>query len=783
MSWAKKIFSFSFSFIFILFCFLLFYFILFFAPFEYKNKNLLENISFSQEVYGRNNDLLRLTLSKDEKYRIKGSIKEVAPHFVQATLLYEDKYFYSHFGVNPFSLLRAFAQTYILQMRTIGASTISMQTARILFDIKSNTLQGKLHQIWKALQLEYYFSKDEILEAYLNLAPYGGNIEGIFAASRIYFQKNAYELLLSESLALAIIPQNPNRRNPLNGKDFNRVRALFEEKWQLVYPQYAFAQVPLNVYSTKDLPFLAPHFSLHVLQNNNEELKQYTSLDSQAQKIFENTIKAFTGRGALYGIENAAALLVHVPSMEARAYVGSADFYNKEIEGENNALDVPRSPGSTLKPFIYALALEQGIIHEGSILLDIPKSFSDYNPENFNAEYSGPLSAQKALKMSRNIPAINLSRQINSPDLYDFLKKAHVDLKEEKEHYGLSLVLGGAEIKALEIAELYAMLLNQGLFEKISFYKNKRNSAEYLLSKEASALALKMLKDAQSFQSPYGKIPLYIKTGTSNAYRDAWAVGAIGEYILLVWVGNFDNSSNPYFIGAKTALPLFYDLSKALLNYTNTFDLLEENIRKSDLTEIEICADTGDVNLNLCPKEKGKRNKTIFAIPGKTPIRDTGFLRSILVDRRTNLRTCQKTLENNDYVDEIIAEFWPSDMQRYYKEVGVYKKAPPPFDVESLNNPLCKPKEDKKSRPIIESPKEGVVYTINENNPAIALTASINYDSAFAFWFVNNNFMGQVERDNYLIYYPKKEDGETLEVVVQDIYGRHAKMTLNLHFE
>ncbi len=736
------------------------------APYPYKDRVLLDGVSFSRQVFDNNEKLLRLTLSEDDKYRIYSTINDISPQFIEAVILYEDRYFYNHFGVNPISLFRAAYETYLKKSRTIGASTITMQTARLVFDLKSNTFEGKLLQIWRALQMDFHHSKKEILETYLNLAPYGGNIEGVSAASRIYFKKNARSLTTSESLALAIVPQNPNARNPYKGQDFNRVRALFEEKWTKVYPQYKMANKPLEVYSTKDIPFLAPHLSQRLLMDNTQESITAT-LDFYIQRTIEKTIQAFTRRGHLYGINNASALLVHTPTMEVKAYVGSADFHSAEIEGENDALNIRRSPGSTLKPFIFALAMEQGLIHEGTILLDIPSSFGDYNPENFNQEYSGPLPAQQALKLSRNIPAINLAAKLDSPDLYDFLKSAQVDFKENREHYGLSLVLGGAELKATELASLYSMLLNQGLYEPLVFEKNKRIVSPIpLLSKESSAITLTMLEDENIINTRSGKIPLRIKTGTSNGFRDAWAVGTLGEYVLLVWIGNFNNVGNPHFIGNELAVPLFTDISLALAKNLKITDILKENIKNSTIREIQICSESGDINTALCPN---KPQSNIYIIPGKTPIKDTGILKKILVDTRTKLRVCQKTIENKDFVEERIAEFWSNDMQKYFKEVGIYKDAPPPFDLVSLKDPLCQPINEDSFNPIIENPKENIVYHINSTTPNLSLSASVNYDSAWVYWFVDGKFIAQKEAHIPLEYVPHKE---FFTVTAIDTFGR-----------
>ncbi len=767
----------------ILFCLGLFLWLcLHFSPYPYKDTTLLSDTSFSRQVLDKNNNLLRLTLSEDEKYRLYGTLEEVNANTQKALLLYEDKHFYRHFGVNPFSLVRAFYTSFIKKDRIVGASTISMQTARLLFGLKTTTIKGKLKQIWYALLLEYHHTKHEILQAYFNLAPYGGNIEGIFAASRIYFHKTASNLTLDEVLALVPIPQNPSKRNPF-AKDFEKIRSLFYDKWLEHFPEYIMNNQALSVYSIKDIPFLAPHFTQNVLEQS-EKNTMTTSLESHIQKQVEQSISAFVHRHGLYGIHNAAALLVHAPSMEIKAYVGSANYYNESIDGQVDALIARRSPGSTLKPFIYALAMEQGLIHEGTVLLDIPLSFSGYNPENYNAEYSGPLSAQKALILSRNIPAVNLASKLENPNLYEFLIQAKVELLQSEEHYGLSLVLGGAEVEALELARLYAMLINQGLEEDLIFeiepeQEQKQEQVYSLLSKEVAAITLHMLEHDQYYlQTRKGTIPLRLKTGTSNGFKDAWTVGQVGEYVLLVWIGNFDNTSNVHFTGRELAVPLFTEIAHALTRLITFSDPLAQQIENMDIRKIEICTDTGDIDTSLC---KDKAKSSIYFIPGLSPQRATGILRPLLIDKRTNERVCRKTLENQAFIEEEIGEFWSSEAQYYFQQAGIYKNSPPPFKFEDLADPLCNQKiDDKGQSPNIISPKEGITYYINKDNKNIALKASANFDSAWLYWFVNEKYIGKALANDILFYTPTSE---ILDISVVDVYGRTSKKKYAVKFQ
>ena len=506
----------------------------------------------------------------DDKYRLFVPFEKIPETAKQALLLYEDRGFYYHPGVNPLSIGRA-----LWDMagggRKRGASTITMQLARIVYNIDSSKIGGKALQILRALQIEMFYGKDEILEAYFNLAPYGGNIEGIGAAARVYFHVRPGDLTRAQALALTAVPQNPVRRNPLGGPDFHEARRrmhdilLKESDVEAERPvrfSLSAGEAPLRVYGPSALPFAAPHLSGELLPLSREGAPVRTFVDRNAQAVLERALTGFAARGRRYGLDNASALLIHWPTMEVRALAGSADFFRADISGQVDGTRARRSPGSTLKPFIYAMALDQGLIHPQTLLADSPRSFGGYDPENFDRVFRGPLPAQEALRASRNIPAITLASELR-PGLYGFLRRAGVELPFDEEHYGLSLVLGGAEVTMRELGGLYAMLANKGVWRQIRLFAGQDlKSAVPLLSPEAAIVALRMLEDGVHFvRSGSGPVPLRFKTGTSNGFRDAWTAGVVGPYVLVVWAGNFDNTQNPLLVGGEVAAPLFTDIS------------------------------------------------------------------------------------------------------------------------------------------------------------------------------------------------------------------------------
>ena len=346
---------------------------------------LLDGVSFSQAVYASDGSLMRLSLAKDDTYRLRVPLNRISPLLQQGVLLHEDQRFHEHFGINPASLGRAFMQTYFSGGRRVGASTISMQLARIKFKLHTRSVPGKLWQMLRALQIELHYTKPEILEAYLNLAPYGRNIEGVGAASLIYFGRKAEALTLPEALTLAVIPQSPARRAPraedANNAPLIAARNRLFARWKETHPedvaQSLYFALPLKTRSPEQLPFRAPHTVWSLLKRFPGQSEIVSTIDPRAQNLLENLVGRYVQANRYIGVTNASAMLVDFRSMQVVASVGSADYFNASIFGQVDGTQAKRSPGSALKPFIYALAFEQGLIQPMSLLQDAPASFGE----------------------------------------------------------------------------------------------------------------------------------------------------------------------------------------------------------------------------------------------------------------------------------------------------------------------------------------------------------------------------------------------------------------------
>ena len=495
------------------------------------------------------------------------------------------------------------------------------------------------------MELERHYSKSEILEAYLNLVPYGRNIEGAGAASEIYFGKTAANLTQPEAIALSVIPQSPRRRALVVGRE-NAALIAAQKRWSAPAGDHDARELSREMFRAEARcrsEFSAPHFVRNVLASKTGVPEISTTLDLRLQEILERRITNYVTQNRHRGIENAAAMLIDFHSMEVLAQVGSADFTNAQIHGQVDGTRRPRSPGSTLKPFVYALALDQGRIHPLTLLKDAPRSFGDYNPENFDHEFLGPIRACDALARSRNVPAVALASELSHPTLYEFLRGADVSLPQPSSHYGLSLPLGGAEVSMEDLVRLYAALANDGRLRALHRVRNESlgsHDGARVLSPEAAFLTLEMLgqvpRPGMTSADSVRDAPVFWKTGTSHGFRDAWSIAVFDHYVLAVWVGNFDGRRNPAFVGRTCAAPLFQMIdglrasqpSRCRASFASSWSELE----------------TRGILFGFRPTPRSllsSHHTESWFIPGISPITTCDVHREVLVDAATGLRLDQ----------------------------------------------------------------------------------------------------------------------------------------------
>ncbi|HEY2774677.1 MAG TPA: penicillin-binding protein 1C, partial [Candidatus Binatia bacterium] len=650
----------------------------------------------SKVLFDSRGQLLSLALSSDERYRVPVPYEEISPEFVRATLLYEDKHFLSHFGVNPFSLARGALMSAFVPKRPIGGSTITMQLARMELGLSTRSIRGKLEQIFWALVLERHYGKRQILEAYLNEAPYGANIEGIGAASLVYFRKSAGHLSAGEAVTLAVLPQNPSLRWRASGAgDLDSARRMLLAR---LAKDGTTGVVPAEfVHTSAEIPARAPHF----LQRAGELFRgrnQFAStIDGDLQRDTEEVLRSSLEGYADLGVRNGTVLIAELPDMKVRAYVGSASYLDPEISGFVNGLAAPRSPGSLLKPFLYGLAIDQGIIAPETMLRDVPIRLSSYVPENFEHNFLGPIPASEALVRSRNIPALELFRTLAPGSLYRLLGDGGVTGLKAEEYYGIALVLGGLGTTPEEIVQLYGIFGNGGMMRPLRFLEDASpvGAGKRLLSPEAAFLVRDMLSRNPPALGRFRDQHIPWKTGTSYGSRDAWAVGLVGTDVVAVWLGEFDGKPNPNLVGRDLAGPIFFSLVDRLRIHgivPVAADPAGLNVKK-----VEVCALSGALPGPDCPHRKES-----WFIPGVSPIAVCDIHREVEVDDASGLRVCPGEHGGS----ERVYEFWDSAMQKVFAQAGLRRASVPAYE------PRCGIPASDSGEIRIVSPEDHVEYRL-----------------------------------------------------------------------
>ena len=732
---------------------------------------LLDGVSFSRRVLDCDGHLLRLTLTADGKFRLRTPLAAISPEVIRATEWKEDRYYQFHPGINPVPAVRS-AWHFCLGggHARAGASTLSMQLARLRFGLRTRTVHGKLLQMFRALELERHYSKAQILEAYLNLAPYGHNVEGIGAAARLYLNKAPSELRRQEAVALTVIPQSPTRRAPHvthENPALTAAQNYFYDRQQSA----GLATDPLDRdYRLVATPriFPAPHFTTQVLaQPGTGDLR--TTLNLDLQRSLETTVRRYLAVNAARGFVNASALLVDTRRMEVLAQVGSANFDDLAIDGQVDGTRRPRSPGSALKPFIYALAMDQGLIHPLSLLSDAPRRFGDYNPENFDREFVGPITAADALARSRNVPAVALAARLRQPTLYGFLRGAGVRLPRAENYYGLTLPLGGSEVTAEDLARLYAALANQGQLRPLRRTLDVlAEPSSQVCTPEAAFLTLDMLGHIPppGLSAPDPAFPVFWKTGTSHGFRDAWCVGVFDHFVLTIWIGRFDGQGNAGFVGRTAAAPLFFNVVDSLRAAGIAHGLPHEPPPGANLRRVELCAVSGRLPTAAC------RHRTQgWFVPGVSPIEPCTIHREILVDATSGLRAPFD--DGTRVLRREIYEFWPADLRELFIRAGLPRRMPPPFLPDMVGGGNDATLVHLGGRLRIQSPHAGMVYELRAADPSNGLpvlSAQTEADATRVYWFEGRSFLGQSTPQEPLTWSTGKPG--TWRLTALDDYGR-----------
>ena len=527
---------------------------------------LAQASEFSTTIVDRNGKLLRAYAMADGRWRLPVDAKTgVDPGYLKLLLAYEDRRFRSHAGVDPLALGRAALQLVTRGHIVSGGSTITMQLARLIEPRRERSVYAKLRQMVRALEIERQMNKDQILDLYLAMAPFGGNLEGVRAASIAYFGKEPKRLSLAESALLVALPQSPETRRLDRHPDAaraarDRVLDRMVEDGRISEEDAVGAKAVPVPRLRKPMPILAPHSADQAMASVKDTPVIALTLDSGLQKVLEALAR---DRAVALGPKISVAIMaVDNASGDVLARVGSPDYFDDRRAGQVDMTRAVRSPGSTLKPFIYGLAFEDGFVHPESLIDDRPSRFGSYAPENFDMTFQGTVPLRKALQMSLNVPAIALLDRVGASRLSSRLKQAGANLVLPKDEApGLAMGLGGVGITLQDLVQLYCGLARLGntrpLREIVNLRGDARDSLRLLDQVAAWQVGNVLIGTPPPENGVHNRIAF--KTGTSYGYRDAWSIGFDGRITIGVWVGRPDGAPAPGIVGRTAAAPILFD--------------------------------------------------------------------------------------------------------------------------------------------------------------------------------------------------------------------------------
>ncbi|MBD8594947.1 peptidoglycan glycosyltransferase PbpC [Pseudomonas sp. CFBP 8758] len=529
-------------------------------------------------------DLARVVLAEDGTplwrfadaegvWRYPVSVDQVSPYYLEALLTYEDRWFYQHPGVNPLALARA-AWLNLSGGRVLsGGSTLSMQVARLL-DPHSRTFSGKLHQLWRTAQLEWHLSKTQILTLYLNRAPFGGTLQGVAAASWAYLGKSPAQLTRSEAALLAVLPQAPSRlrpdRHPQQAQAArNKVLKRMAEHGVWPIAQVREAQQEPLLLAPRQEPALAPLLARRLNRSDSPPLI-HTLIDASLQRRLEDLLLGWRAR--LPERTSAAILVVDAQTMAVRAYLGSVDLADDRRFGHVDMVSAVRSPGSTLKPFLYGMAMDAGLIHSESLLQDVPRRYGDYRPGNFSAGFSGPVAASSALALSLNLPAVQVLEALGPKRFAAQLRNGGLHLSwPVAAEPNLAMILGGMGSRLDDLVAAYSAFARSGNSASLRWQPQDVLRERQMMSAGAAWIVRRILSgQARPDQDLHAELvqrpALAWKTGTSYGFRDAWSIGIGPRYLIGIWIGRPDGTPVPGQFGLASAAPLMLQVHDVLSN-------------------------------------------------------------------------------------------------------------------------------------------------------------------------------------------------------------------------
>lgn len=704
------------------------------------------HVSYSRIVTDQHNNLLRVTLARDEQYRFPPDSLQLPEKYVRAVLCFEDKRFFSHPGVDPLALMHALLTNLRHGRIRRGGSTLTMQIAR-LDHPKPRTLFNKLRECLTAVKLDLHLSKREILTCYAAHVPMGGNTVGLEAASRRYFNKPPARLTWAEAALLAVLPNNPSminldkQRNLLLQKRNTLLHRLLNTGSLDSLTCRLACQEPLPQLS-EGMIFKAPHFCNYVLGHYSGH-RIRTTLNMEYQNRMTAVLNTYKGYFEKHGIHNYAALVAETSTGRVRGYVGSQGFLELP-GGQIDGVQTARSTGSLLKPFLAAQAMDRGPYTLQTQLLDVPTFFGNFSPQNASGRCHGLVTVEIMLRYSLNIPAVYLLQDYGVDRFYYDLTDAGLrSLDRSPEDYGLSLILGGAEASLWELMQLFASLGNLGRMTALTGIDSLRKADRVVCSSGAAWLTLRALNKVDRPGKEFywhlfdNQVPVAWKTGTSYGQRDAWAIGVNSQYTIGVWAGNFSGQSNTDLYGSSAAGPVLFKLFN---RFCRRDQPLWPAKPESDLTLKSVCPISGLAPNPVCP------DTIVVEAPAHAwESRTCAFHKRYVTDSQ-GYQVCSECWDVSDTTWRTLTIFPPQVRQLFEKQNRTAQTPPP-------HRPDC-PAVHRQRQFAIEYPIDDIRIliprTFSGTHDPVIFTAKHATPSMHLFWYLDGSFLAETREPHSL---------------------------------
>jgi len=711
-------------------------------------------------------------------WRYPITIEEVSPRYLEALIQYEDRWFWDHPGVNPFSVLRAAWQDLTSGRVVSGGSTLTMQVARLL-DPHPRTFGGKIRQLWRALQLEWHLSKRDILTLYLNRAPFGGTLQGVGAASWAYLGKSPAHLSYSEAALLAVLPQAPSRLRPDRWPGRaeaarNKVLARMETQGVWSAKQVRESREEPVWLAPRQMPQLAPLFSRMMLGKSRDD-KIVTTLDAALQRQLEEL--AMNWKGRLPPRSSLAMIVVDHATMKVRGWVGSVDINDDSRFSHVDMVSAIRSPGSVLKPFVYGLAMDDGLIHPASLLQDVPRRTGDYRPGNFDSGFHGPISMSEALLRSLNLPAVQVLEAYGPKKFAGKLRNVGLPLiLPAGAQPNLALILGGAGARLQDIVAAYSAFARHGNAARLRLLPGDPLVERPLMTPGAAWIIRRILAN-QAQPLPDSAlpqvVPLAVKTGTSYGYRDAWAIGVNARYVIGIWTGRPDGTPVAGQFGYASAVPLLNQVNNLLLSHSVVDEArLPRDPRPASVGRGVICWPGGQALPD--GDDNCRRRLATWLLDGSQPP-------TLLLPEQEGMRGIRFPLWLDSAGKRVAADcprarqktvdVWPLALEPWLPGTERRAERIPPSSTQ------CPPLSQDDPVPLILSGiQEGAVVKRLPGEPRVSLPLQVSGSTGQRWWFLNGeplNAQGQT-------YTLKLEQAGEYQLLVMDEAGQVATVHFTL---